>query len=71
MSSLKTESVAKEERSPLNTTINKQVFDEFKIKCKVTGIPMNALIEVFMKQYNSGEFKLRFAKDDSIRVDLE
>lgn len=71
MSSLKTEGVIKEERSALNTTIKKEVFEEFKAKCKKVGIPMNTLIEVFMEQYSNGEFKLKFTRNDDISLDLE
>lgn len=71
MSSLKTEGVVKDERAVLNTTIKKEVFDEFKAKCKRTGVPMNTLLEVFMDQYNNGEFKIKFTKGNDISLDLD
>lgn len=71
MSSLKTDGVIKEERSALNTTIKKEVFDGFKAKCKRTGIPMNTLLEVFMDQYVNGEFKIKFTKNNDISLDLD
>ena len=59
MSSLKT-SAESGKRSALNTTIDKDVFDAFKAKCKVTGVPMNVLLETFMIQFNEDSFVLRY-----------
>ena len=71
MSSLKTDSrVKKEARAVLNTTIRKDVFDDFKTTCKKTGIPMNTVIEAFMRQFNTGEFYLKLGKE-KIDVDME
>lgn len=67
MSSLKTDGKAKE-RSALNTTINKEIFDEFKKSCKKSGVPMNTLIETFMRQYNEGGFYLKFTKEKQVEA---
>ncbi|MGM9927777.1 MAG: hypothetical protein ACI35P_07475 [Bacillus sp. (in: firmicutes)] len=66
------EEIQKIERAPLNTTINKTVFDKFKANCKSAGIPMNILIEAFMRQYNEGGFYLKFGREqefDSVSSD--
>mgnify|MGYP003323813041 CR=1 FL=1 len=42
----------------LNTKVNKEVFDKFKVCCKVQGYPLNVMLEVFMQQYASGRFDL-------------
>lgn len=69
MARIKTE-VSPKPRAMLNTTINSEVLAEFKAYCKELGIPMNLLIEVFMKQAISGEFILKFGKNNNIEVDL-
>lgn len=49
----------------LNTKINKEIFDEFKIQCKTFGYPMNILIEVFMQQYANERFHIE--KEDVLK----
>ena len=42
----------------LNMQINKEIFYEFKVKCKEQGLPLNIVIEVFMRQYANGRYHL-------------
>ena len=42
----------------LNMQINKEIFYEFKVKCKEQGLPLNIAIEVFMRQYANGKYHL-------------
>ena len=42
----------------LNMQINKEIFYEFKVKCKERGLPLNVVIEVFMKQYANRRYDL-------------
>lgn len=71
MSSLKIDTNTTNKRVALNTTVDKEIFEEFKVNCKMTGIPMNVLLETFMAQYNNGEFNLRFGKNKrDIDMDL-
>lgn len=42
----------------LNMQINKEIFYEFKVKCKERGLPLNVAIEVFMRQYGNGKYYL-------------
>lgn len=72
MSSLKVKgSKNKIERAVLNTTISKEIFDEFKISCKDIGVPMNVIIETFMRQFNDGGFFLKFEKEKrKIEIDI-
>lgn len=42
----------------LNMQINKEIFYEFKVKCKERGLPLNVVIEVFMRQYGNGKYHL-------------
>lgn len=71
MSSLKIDVNTSNKRVPLNTTIDKEIFEAFKVNCKITGIPMNVLIETFMAQYNNGEFNLKFGRNKrDIDIDL-
>ena len=39
------------ETTALNTKVNKRVFDEFKVRCKEAGYPLNVMLETFMRQY--------------------
>lgn len=43
----------------LNTKVNKEVFDNFKICCLELRYPMNVMLEIFMQQYANGRFNLR------------
>lgn len=69
MSSLKTSAIA-EKRSTLNTTIRKEILDEFKAYCKQTGFPMNMVLEAFMVQFVTGEFTMKIARNQ-LTVELE
>lgn len=53
------------ETSALNTKINKEVFDNFKICCKQMGYPLNVMLETFMRQYTNGKFVL--SADDILK----
>ena len=70
MSGLKTDREVKREKAMLNTTIDKKVFDEFKATCKASGMRMSTLLETFMRQYNDGEFTVKFVKNKSV-LELE
>lgn len=64
--------VSRAESTPLNTKVNKEVFESFKDYCAYLGYPMNVVLETFMRQYASGRFKLdendimsfKYDKDD-------
>ena len=40
----------------LNMQINKDIFYNFKVKCKERGLPLNVVIEVFMNQYANRKY---------------
>lgn len=42
----------------LNMQINKNIFYEFKVKCKERNLPLNIVIEVFMRQYANRKYHL-------------
>lgn len=69
MSSLKTNTVAIT-RSTLNTTIRKEILEDFKSYCKETGVPMNMVIEAFMQQFVTGEFTMKISRANRLTVDL-
>ena len=54
------------DRERLSTTINADVLKEFKNRCEEDGYKLSAVLEAFMKQYNSGEFALTVVKTSSI-----
>lgn len=67
--------VERVEATPLNTKINKEVFDSFRDYCKEQGYPMNVILETFMRQYTNGKFKLNEEdilkfKNDGKEVDI-
>lgn len=53
-----TSNVSRAETAPLNTKVNKEVFQSFKDRCSYLGYPMNVVLETFMRQYANGRFKL-------------
>lgn len=53
----------------LNTKVNKEVFDRFKEICKRNGLPLNVVIEIFMRQYADKMFPL--ASDQIIKYKYE
>ena len=63
--------VKKVETKALNTKVNKEAFDNFKVRCLELRYPMNVVLEIFMKQYASGRFDikeedvLKWKKDES------
>lgn len=57
--------VPRAETIPLNTKVNKEVFESFKDCCSELGYPMNVLLETFMRQYSNGKFKLN--EDDILK----
>lgn len=63
--------VKKVETTALNTKINKETFDNFKVRCLELRYPMNVVLEIFMQQYANGRFNvdaediLKWKKDDS------
>lgn len=50
--------VKRVDTAPLNTKVNKEVFDAFKDRCKEQGYPLNVMLETFMRQYANGNFHL-------------
>ena len=52
----------------LNTTINTEILNDFKGYCKEQGIPMNLLLELFMRDIIHGKFALKF---DRVEADKE
>lgn len=60
-----TSNVSRAETKPLNTKVNKEVFESFKDYCAYLGYPMNVVLETFMRQYANGRFKLN--EDDILK----
>lgn len=46
----------------LNTTINKEVLDNFREYCQQINFPMNTVLETFMKQFADGQFDVRLTR---------
>ena len=56
-----------EKKAVLSTTINADIMEAFKEKCKEDGVPMNVIIELFIKQYNSGKFEIILGRTEKQR----
>lgn len=56
---IKNVEIKKIETTALNTKVNKEVFDSFKVRCLQLRVPMNVVLESFMLQYTNGRFILR------------
>lgn len=58
-------------RLPFNTTINPDIAKDFKEYCTEIGMPLNVVLEAFMRQFASGEFQLKFGKNNALEMELE
>lgn len=45
-------------RKTFTTTIEGTLQNEFKASCALNGMPMNEVLELFMKGYINGDFKV-------------
>ena len=46
----------------INTTVNKEICEDFKDWCKTKGYPINIMIEIFMSQFVDGKFLINLDK---------
>ncbi len=46
-------------RKSFTTTIEEEIQNEFKEKCKSNGEKMNDVLEAFMNEYIAGKYKLK------------
>ena len=60
----------KQERAMLNTTINKNVLNNFRDYCKGINCPMNMVLETFMEQFADGQFTFKLSKS-KMELDIE
>lgn len=64
--------ISKLKSSALNTTINAEVLAAFRLKCKQQGVPMNTILEAFMRQYIKGGFYLKFGREsEMVEVEID
>lgn len=56
-------------RAPLNTTIDKEILNDFKSYCKELGLPMNMLVQSFMQGMIEQSLVLRIGKNNRIEID--
>lgn len=52
----------KQRRAVLNTTMNEEVLNDFREYCKTINVPMNTVLETFMRQFSKGQFELKLSK---------
>lgn len=45
-------------RKAFNTSIDTEILEKFKEKCKAENIPINIILEKFMQGYIEDDFKL-------------
>lgn len=69
MEQTKTKSTKK--RTAFNTTINVDIQKQFREYCEEIGMPLNIVLESFMKQFSNGEFELKFGKANSLLMGLK
>ena len=71
MSSMKTNGeMNKSKRAMLNTTINEDTLNKFKVHCKELGCPMNTVIQCFMEGFIKGNFVLKIGKGN-VEIDID
>lgn len=66
-----TKNKSPKKRAAFNTTIDVEVQKQFREYCSDIGMPLNIVLEAFMKQFSSGEFELRFGKANTLLMDLK
>lgn len=54
----------KRKRKALNTTIDEEVLNDFKEYCEYLVVPMNVILEMFMRQFNDRQFDIKLAKGE-------
>lgn len=57
-------------RKNLNIKVEAEIMDKFKQACVKVGIPMNTLIEKFMKQFGDEEFQIKIAENFQMKLRL-
>lgn len=62
---------SKQERSMLNTTIKKNILDDFRKYCKDINLPMNVVLEAFMLQFSQGQFSFKLVKSGENKMELD
>lgn len=62
---------ASKKRTAFNTTINVDIQKQFREYCDEIGMPLNIVLESFMKQFANGEFELKFGKSNSLLMELK
>lgn len=45
-------------KKAFNTSIDEKILDDFREKCKDEKLPINTVLELFMKGFTDGDFKL-------------
>lgn len=58
-----------EQKRTFATPVSADVIEDFKVKCKENNMPMNVVIETFMRQYAAGEFEIKFVKGNTKYLD--
>lgn len=49
-------------RKTFASSLDEDVQNTFKTKCAESGLPVNVVLEAFMKAYNAGEFEVKMIK---------
>jgi hypothetical protein len=49
-----------------STPVDAQIITDFKQSCSNLNIPMNTVLEIFMKDFCKGKFILTMAKDEEL-----
>lgn len=52
-------------KKPFATSIDEDVQKDFKVECVKNNIPMNTVIELFMKAYTQGRFKIEIEYENN------
>lgn len=49
-------------RKTFASSLDEDVQNTFKAKCAESGLPVNVVLETFMKAYNAGELEMKMIK---------
>lgn len=52
-------------KKTFGTSIDERIIQDFKVACAQNNIPMNTVMELFMKAYAAGRFKTEIQYENS------
>lgn len=55
-------------KKQINTPINSEILDGFRVACAEYGLKMNAVLEALLQDFNNGNYDVVINRDHGIKV---